>query len=192
MSITYINTIDKIKPFKVHQCSIKEFIKLVEIQTDQIIEGIYNNKNNVIELLTNDVIRLFFSVQGVNNIQLLSLIDKICEVFNITPIALSYNKYLNSYNIYYDKKVHCDDIMIMLMYFNCITHNQYFNYFNNKWYNTRLVDVVGMIIDNSEYDNYYKVISGNVKDTIIQNIENLLEYDIDDIIDMYNIEEDLF
>ena len=28
--------------------------------------------------------------------------------------------------------------------------------------------------------------------TIIQNIENLLEYDIDDIIDMYNIEEDLF
>ena len=80
----------------------------------------------------------------------------------------------------------------MLMYFNCITHNQYFNYFNNKWYNTRLVDVVGMSIDNSEYNNYYKVISGNVKDTIIQNIENLLEYDIDDIIDMYNIEEDLF
>ena len=49
-----------------------------------------------------------------------------------------------------------------------------------------------MIIDNSECNNYYKVISGNVKDTIIQNIENLLEYDIDDIIDMYNIEEDLF
>ena len=49
MSITYINTSDNIKPFKVHQCSIKEFIKLVEIQTDQIIEGIYNNKNNVIE-----------------------------------------------------------------------------------------------------------------------------------------------
>ena len=49
-----------------------------------------------------------------------------------------------------------------------------------------------MIIDNSESNNYYKIISGNVKDTIIQNIENLLEYDIDDIIDMYNIEEDLF
>ena len=141
MSITYINTIDKIKPFKVHQCSIKEFIKLVEIQTDQIIEGIYNNKNNVIELLTNDVIRLFFSVQGVNNIQLLSLIDKICEVFNITPIALSYNKYLNSYNIYVRAGNHCakelkDEINIK----NTVRVSMYF--YNNFEDVDKLVDAL--------------------------------------------------
>ena len=182
----------------IYKLSFEEFMVLANHQADTNNNNneIHDNKNySILEILTSNNVRMYFDIENIPNENIIfNIIDDIKKYANLNcDYALTQNNNSRhdglSYHLYFPVQTTKNDIYNFIKYLHFKTNNIYFNYIDYRVYSfNRLFRIVGSVCP-SRYDNvkkiidiqrnfndYHKLIHGNLEDTIIQNYNKLIKW----------------
>ena len=182
----------------IYKLSFEEFMVLANHQADTNNNNneIHDNKNySILEILTSNNVRMYFDIENIPNENIIfNIINDIKKYANLNcDYALTQNNNSRhdglSYHLYFPVQTTKNDIYNFIKYLHFKTNNIYFNYIDYRVYSfNRLFRIVGSVCP-SRYDNvkkiidiqrnfndYHKLIHGNLEDTIIQNYNKLIKW----------------
>lgn len=181
---------------KIFNCSLEKFLALIHIQNGdyeniQIDNELITHDNinkSILEILTPSMTRMFFDIENIPKEEILfEILDKMIELYDL-PKNYALTKNINSthdglsYHVYFPLRACKSDVLLLIKDFNFKTDYKYFDYIDYRVYGkNRLFRVVGSkcpgkVGHERNLNDFHNLIQGNLEDTIIQNCNNLPDF----------------